>query len=359
MKKLKILHILPSFGVGGAEKLVLDYLSYFDENEVEIKAISMYGKNDTINDKFIKENKLNVLYFDKKPGLDLSMLIKIDNEIKKYKPDIIHSHMNTMKYIYLSILKNKKIKLVHTIHNEPEKDASRLDKIFNKIAFKYLKCTPVALSTELATKINTFYKVTNSKVINNGVDLEKFKNIVESKEEIRKRLSLPEKSFVIGHVGRFTKQKNHDFIVEVYKRFNEIEKNTTLLLIGEGELKKDIENKIEKLGLTNKVKFLGLRKDIPDLIKAMDVFLFPSLHEGFPITLIEAQATGVRCIISNNIDPNAILSENTISLGLDDSIDKWCKIIYDSDIVNNSYNSLDNYDIKIIIKTLIDLYKKK
>ena len=357
MERLKVLQIIPSFGVGGAEKLVLDYLTYFDKNAVEIKAISMYGNQNTLYDSLIKENGLDVVYLDKKSGIDLSMVMKIKKVIKEFNPNIIHTHMHTMKYMIPSLFNNKQVKLFHTIHNDPEKDVGKIDKIFNKIAFKYFNCTPIALTNELADKIKTFYDHNHTIVVNNGINLEKFKNIKANKREIKDKLNLPYDSFVIGHVGRFSEQKNHEFIIDIYKRFFELEENSYLILVGDGELNKFIKQKVERLGLKERVKFLGIRKDIPEMLKCMDVFLFPSLHEGFPIILIEAQAAGVRCVISDQIDKNAILSENTVNLRLDDPLDKWCKAIKDTKIKSQPVGSLKDYDIKNIVKILVEKYK--
>ena len=101
MKKVKILHIIPSFGIGGAEKLVLDYLMYSDIENVDIRAISMYGDENTHYNKMIKDQNIFVYYLNKKPGLDLSMIIKIRKVIKEFAPDVIHSHLYTMKYLLL------------------------------------------------------------------------------------------------------------------------------------------------------------------------------------------------------------------------------------------------------------------
>ncbi|WP_152617972.1 glycosyltransferase [Caldibacillus thermoamylovorans] len=357
MKKLKVLQIIPSFGVGGAQKLVLDYLYYMNNSEVEIKAISMYENQNSIYDKFIEDNGLDVVYLDKKPGLDLSIIKKIKKVVQDFKPDVIHTHMYTIKYTIFSVIGNKKVKLFHTIHNEPEKDAGRIDKIFNKFAFKYLNCTPIALTDKMLNKTNKYYNVTNTIVLNNGIILEKFENKNLNKNEIRDKLNIPRDSFVVGHIGRFMKQKNHEFIIKVFKRISEVEENSYLLLVGDGELKKNIELKVKELGLKGKVKFFGIRNDIPDILNSLDVFIFPSLHEGFPIALIEAQAAGIRCVIADTIDSKVILSENTVTLNLNDSIEKWSEVIRNKSIKSTNYGNLEDYDIKHIVKKLLELYR--
>lgn len=357
MKKLKVLQIIPSFGVGGAEKIVLDYLTYFDKNKVEIKAISMYQNMDTIYDRFIKENKLDVVYLDKKPGLDLSIINKINKVINDFNPNIIHSHLYTIKYYLPAILNKKKIKIFHTIHSDPEYDGGKVDKYFNKIAFKYFNCTPIALSNELKTKVDEFYGITTTIVINNAIDFKKFSNVTKNKEEIKQSLNLPIDSFIIGHVGRFVEQKNHKFIINVFNEFSKIKENTYLILVGEGKLKKEIEDMAYSLNLSNRIKFLGVRNDIPELLKIMNVFLFPSMLEGFPLTLIEAQAAGVRCVISNKIDDNTILSKNTVCLDLNQPIADWCKALMDTKVEEIENNLFYKYDIKHIVDELEKVYR--
>ena len=356
MKKVKILHIIPSFGIGGAEKLVLDYLMYSDRENVDVRTISMYGDENTHYNKMIKDQNIFVYYLNKKPGLDLSMIIKIRKVIKEFAPDVIHSHLYTMKYLLLSIINKKPIKVFHTIHNEPQKDAKGTDKFFNQIAFKLFGVIPVGLTHELAVKCNEYYKVKTSIVVNNGVHLEKFMNVEIDSKEAKKRLGISSESFVIGHVGRFFKQKNHTFILDIFYNVLKRRKDSYLLLVGDGELRGEIERKAEELGIRSNVKFLGIRDDIPEIITAMDVFLFPSLHEGFPITLIEAQATGVKCVISSVIDKNSILSENTLSVNLEDAVEHWSEVILNPSLKNNDFRNIDDYDISKITKRLLEVY---
>lgn len=356
MKKAKVLHIIPNFGVGGAEKLVLDYLSYSDENKVDIRALSLYENGDTHYDKLVKEEKLKVYYLDKKPGLDYSMIKKIRKILDKFNPDVIHSHLYCMKYLLPSIIRRKNIKIFHTIHNEPRKDAKGIDMVANKLAFKYFGVTPIALTDDLKNKVNVYYGTNNSVTVNNGICLNKFKKVNVSTYNAREGLGLPPESFVVGHVGRFFKQKNHTFILDIFADVLKKREDSFLLLVGDGELREEIENKADKIGIKSNVKFLGIREDIPNIIKAMDVFLFPSLHEGFPITLIEAQATGVKCVISSVIDKNSILSENTLVINLEDSIEHWSEVILNPSLKNDEFRNIDDYDITKITEKLIDVY---
>lgn len=358
MEKLRVLQIIPNFGVGGAEKLVLNYLEHFDKDTVKIKAISLDSNKNTVYDKYIKENGFDVIYLNKKPGFDISMINKIDKIISDFKPHVIHSHLYTMKYILFSIIKNKSIKKYHTIHTEPHKESGMLNRLCNKVAFKYLKCIPIALTEEMAQKVNNYYGINSTLVFRNGINMDMYRNIKETKEDIRKQLGISKEMFLIGHVGRFIEAKNHDFLIDIFNRLLNIKKDAFLLLVGDGELRTKIEDKVKSLNINDKVKFLGVRDDVNKILKALDVFVFPSLFEGFPVTLIEAQTSGVRSIISDRIDKKAILSENTIRVSLESSADEWCKIILDESIKGCSIDDLNRYDIKNIVKLLEMEYRK-
>ncbi|MER1984378.1 MAG: glycosyltransferase [Solibacillus sp.] len=355
MKKMKVLHVIPNFGVGGAEKLVVDYLMNFNSELTDVMAVSLYANSNSIYDMAIKENGLKVVYLDKKPGLDISITKKLKKIIETFKPDVVHSHLYTVKYI-LPIASIAKFKWFHTIHNEPNKDATGLDKIANKVAFKG-KCKPIALSKELATSVAKYYGIRNDVlVINNGVDIEKFSEIKVKKDQLLKELNIPNDALIIGHVGRFFEQKNHVFIIDIFNYVLKKNDKAQLLLIGDGELKEEIVKKVDELGIKENVKFLGVRKDIPNLLSMMDVFLFPSLHEGFPLTLIEAQATKVRCIISNTIDEIAILSENTLPVDLNADLEEWYIAITNRSIKNSNFGNINDYNIKHITDKLLNAY---
>lgn len=360
MEKIKVLQIIPSFGIGGAEKLVLDYLLNFDKNVIDVKCISMYGHSGNQFDKIIDDENLNVSYLNKKPGLDIKMFNEIRKVIRQFDPDIIHSHLYTTKYMLPSIMKNKKIVLFHTIHSEPSKDAVKIDKIANKIIFKKNKSYPIAFTNDMKYKIDKYYNINKTIVVNNGINLDRFKNLKLTKEEARDRIGLDKDKFVIGHVGRFSIPKNHKFLLKIYSEYIKINPNSCLLLVGDGELRNDIENKAKELGIHENIKFLGNRDDIPEILRTMDIFLFPSIYEGFPLALIEAQAANLKCIISDTIDREVILSSNVVTLSLDQDCYTWAKKIQDmKDIVNvEQYLNIDCFDIKNIINNLVNEYIK-
>ena len=142
-------------------------------------------------------------------------------------------------------------------------------------------------------------------IIHNGVDLDVFRYYPEKREEIRKEFSIDDGVTLVGHVGRFEEQKNHAFLLEIFKQLHDKDVNTKLLLVGKGALQEKIQERSAELGIGDAVIFAGVRSDVPHLLSAMDVFAFPSFYEGMPNTVIEAQATGLPCVISDRITREA------------------------------------------------------
>lgn len=174
-------------------------------------------------------------------------------------------------------------------------------------------------------------------IIHNGLDLDEFSFDDSKRRSKRAELEI-QNQFVVGHVGRFSKQKNHDFIVDVFYEIQKEKNNAVLLLVGDGELKQTIEQKAKSLQIADKVLFLGVRSDVSSLLNAMDIFLFPSLYEGMPNTVIEAQANGLPCIVSDTITQEVELTDiiQRVSLNLSD-VD-WknnCLTLYKKTANNN------------------------
>ncbi len=159
-------------------------------------------------------------------------------------------------------------------------------------------------------------------IVHNGVDLSVFKFYPEKREEIRKEFSIGDEIKLVGHVGRFDEQKNHTFLLDIFKKLHDSDENTKLLLVGKGKLQESMQQKAAELGISDAVIFAGVRSDVPHLLSAMDVFAFPSFYEGMPNTVIEAQATGLPCVIADTITREADITGLVEYLPLGNA-DEW------------------------------------
>jgi glycosyltransferase involved in cell wall biosynthesis len=224
--------------------------------------------------------------------------------------DIVHSHVNHFNgyVLYLARQFGVPVRVAHSHNDSTSVDAQaswqrRLYFAFMKWEIKQCSTVEIGCSKQAATHLfGLSWKATsNQQILHYGVDLTPFQKPISS-VAIRSELGIPTSAFVVGHVGRFAAQKNHAFLLKVAQDIIQREPNAFFVLVGEGPLKSEVEQQVFQMGLSDRVLFTGSRSDIPQLMRgAVDVFLFPSLYEGLPLVLIEAQAAGLPCVISDVI----------------------------------------------------------
>lgn len=192
------------------------------------------------------------------------------------------------------------------------------------------------------------------KKLNNGIDLSVFKYSEKDRKAVRKEYGIEEETELLGHIGRFSHQKNHIFLINVFNSYHKIKPNAKLLLVGNGELIEDVHKYVKDLGLDEFVIFGGIKKNIPQILSAMDCFILPSFYEGMPNTVIEAQAIGLPCIISDTITREANITGLVQYVSLDDSFNQWAEVVNEQ-IFRNRKNVKDlflraGYDIQSVVR---------
>lgn len=197
--------------------------------------------------------------------------------------------------------------------------------------------------------------------MNNGIDVEKFQYNEQWRNEIRKEFNIDDNELIF-HAGAFRPQKNHKKLIEIFKLYHEMHPDAILMLAGEGELKKDIENTVNNCGLSENVIFTGLRNDVPKLMSAADKFILPSFYEGFPNVLIEAETSGLYCVVSDSITKQAMLGELCQSVSLDSSDKEWTRILSKTNQIERSNSAKiiksANLDIDSEMRRLYKIYNK-
>jgi len=192
-------------------------------------------------------------------------------------------------------------------------------------------------------------------IMPNAIDVRKFVFAPRSRQNVREGLGIGNGTFVVGHVGRFVYSKNHTFLIHIFRAFHRICPDSVLLLIREGELLPDIGEQVKTLGLTENVRFLGVRDDVNELFSAMDAFCLPSFYEGFPAVLIEAQANGLPCVISDVIAQESVLQRNVSCLRLSRSPEDWATLLKSVKRVDPAA-AVQAYDTQICASRLEDYY---
>ena len=369
MEKCRVLELIGgSLTDGGAETLVKDYALNIDKKKFETAVFVDWKISEMANTRILTDG--GQLIYTAYPkyslfwrGIDkffrkTFMVRAIRNAIRLFNPDVIHMHLAALQYMVFLKDDLKGRRLFYTCHSTvkaklidfPEEDCAAKE-LAHESGMRF-----IALHDSMADEINERYGVKNSIVINNGINIERFRNVEETKTDIRKSLGIPEQAFVVGHVGRFVDVKNHDFILKVFEKVHDAKPESMLLLIGDGEQLGEFKGKVKASGLEKSVLILSNRTDVPQLLKAMDVFIFPSKYEGFPVSLVEAIASGLKCVVSNCIPGDAFISDLVIPLGLADSLNTWCDAILDSKRRGPYKERLEEYDIKSSVRKLERLY---
>ena len=371
----KVFHLISTMNIGGAETMVKDYALLMDKKLFDVKIITLDKSYCSVNEQILEEAKIPVIHLSElhfAADNELKIWQKIFRRIARYydlrkiikneRPDVLHVHLYIGNYLKLIPLKKWGIKLLYTVHNVPEHYYDPTGKNKRKYkAYKEIKrllkkenLHLIALHDEMNFQLKKLFATEHVITVYNGINLERFHKELYDREAIRKELNIARDVFVVGHVGRFHEQKNHELIVDIYNEVSKI-RNSHLLLIGEGDLKDDIENKIQLLGLTEQVTILKNRRDIPELMSAMDVFLFPSRWEGFGNVLIEAQSMGVPCVVSDVIAPSVILNKNVTIHSINTGIDEWKEAVLNAGSSMISAE-IQKYDIKNCVLQLQKIY---
>lgn len=303
-KQIRIAHIVGKWLGGGVESVIMNYYRNIDRDNIQFDFLCDEDSTDIPYDEIEKLGGRVILIppYQKifKYQKELIRIFKENN----YK--IVHSHINVLSVFPLRAAKKAgvpvRIAHSHSTTNKKEWKKNLVKQIlrpFSKVyANKYMCCSDLAGRWLFGNKTYDEGKVY---LLNNAIDTDKFKYDEEVRKEKRKELNIDDDTFVIGHIGRFVAQKNHEFLIDVFNEVHKEKENSILLLVGQGPLQLKIKEKVEELNLSDSVIFLGQRNDVNELYQAMDLFLFPSLYEGLGMVLIEAQCSGLPCVVSTEV----------------------------------------------------------
>ena len=305
----RLLCIVSAMNTGGAETFLMKVYRVIDRTQYQFDfCVNIFEKGyyddeiESLGGKIyrIPSKSSNYLEYKKQ----LSTLVK-ENQYEY----VFRTVANAFGLLDLKIAKKAGTKRCIARSSNASDGESKILKVMNELGKRlFLKYADVKIApSELAAKYTFGEDLCNRgkvKILNNGLDLKKYHYSEKERNHIREELQISPNTKVVGHIGRFTIQKNHDFLIDV---FEEISKciDSVLILVGEGELEEYVKEKVARKNISSKVYFLGIRSDIPALLSAMDIMIVPSFYEGMPNTVIEAQATGLPCLVSDRITREA------------------------------------------------------
>lgn len=354
-KPIRVLHVLGGMNRGGAQTMVMNLYRNIDRAKIQFDFIVHTQKKNDFDDE-IKQLGGRIFRVPRYRGINHFQYKKSWNQFFKKHSEykVIHGHVRSTASIYLKIANRYGLVTIAHSHSTSSGDGFSS---YVKTALQYpirntadflFACSHVAGEWLFGKKA---CKKRNFRVLNNAIDVNKYIFNHKVREKKRREFNLNKDLLVIGHIGRFCTAKNHDFLIDVFNKVYQKNKNVVLILIGDGELKEQIEKKVNRLGLMEHVIFTGIRSDVHELLQIMDVFLFPSLYEGLPVTLVEAQAAGLPCIKSDNVTNEITVSPLIKSISLKKSVDYWSvKVLKYNNAYrrNNIYKNIKKagYDIK-------------
>ena len=354
---IRICQVLHGIVGGGSEQVVLNYC--FHMRDVHFDLLYQYEPNPKILERF-NETGINCIQIPDKVHHPLKHLWTMFQIFRKGKYDVVHSHLDWFMNSYvclLAVLAGVKKRIAHHHQAYGNTLLCTLMRIPCKLfATHWLACGEAAAINGWGKRAYEKGEVT---ILPNAIDPERFKFNEIARREIRIKYGIAENDFVVGHVGRFYPQKNHEFLIDVFAELIKQKSKAKLLLLGEGPLLGHIKEKVESLGLLDSVIFAGLQKDPAPFYSAMDVFVFPSLWEGLPLTLVEAQYAGLPCVVSENVTKETIITNKVHTVSLN-SAKPMCEALASSKISDNREHPQINsrrFDIENCYKMLESLYQ--
>lgn len=364
MSPIKILQIFTVLNKGGAETNLMNYYRNMDRSQFQIDFL-VHRETGFFEEELIKSgSKIFRL-----PAILPWKLKEYKKAVKNFFEehndyDIIHGQCSELGVFIYEEAKRRGIPVIiaHAHNNRMDRDKKLLFRLMWKKRMRksinaYFTCGKEAAENLFGKKLSE-----KSYQMNNAIEVEDFQFNQEVREKKRKELQA-EDTINLVNIGRFNTQKNQSFLFDIFAELIKRNKKYKLFLVGQGELESQLREKAKQLQIEQDVEFLGLRNDISELLQAMDVFVFPSLFEGFGIAFLEAQATGLKCVVSDNIANEAhIVKNNIVEISLKNSAQQWAeKIAEINNFERKNVTTLikeKGYDIKENAQKLEKKYKE-
>lgn len=364
---VRVLQVISGMNAGGMETMIMNYYRKMDRNKIQFDFLINTSEKCFYEDE-IKSLGGKIYRVTARRKNVIKNRKELRNFFNNHKYLIAEFHQGITYYYPLKMAKKYGVK-VRIIHNHGiDRKFLKYLKIYNEVFAKrrisnlathYFSCSE-EVNNQLFS--NRTLKKRKIEIVSNAIDSKMYEYDEENRKVIRKELNLDENIKIYGHIGTFTYPKNHQFLINLFVDILKKNKNSRLILIGKGPLENEIRNLVKEKRIDDKVIFLGIRNDIYKVLSAMDYFLFPSLFEGIPLTLIEAQANGISIIMSDRINKKTIINDNCLSIPLEEK-EEWVNALANMKKENaeerkkrNQKVKETNFDIDNVVKKLQGIY---
>lgn len=359
-QSVKVLQVLGTLNCGGAENFVMNLYRNIDKSKVKFDFV-IHTDQECFFSEEVRKLGGTIYHAPRYRVYNHLQYVAWWKQFLRQQPyDVVHGHMYSVASIYLKVATRLGIKTISHSHNSSNgmgisaQIKNLMQHGIGKVANYKLAC-----GTDAGKWL--YGKDSDFVVIHNGIETEKYQYDEVIRHKYREELQL-EQHFVVGHVGRFDEVKNHAFLLQVFREITKLNPQSKLLLVGTGPLKEEIQNQAIQLGIDSNIVFTGIRSDVNQLMMAMDVFCMPSIHEGLPVVLIEAQASGLCSVVSDTIDHNANITQTMQFLSLNKDPSIWAKDLISTkmhpnrELCSDQINAL-GYGITNAVTYLEKLYR--
>lgn len=365
---IRILHVIGRMDRGGAETMLMNLYRQIDRSQIQFDFMVHTTEKGAFDDEITslggkihrvpRYRGINHMSYRKS-------WISFFKKHKEYR--IIHAHLTTTAAIFLPIAKRYNVKTIAHAHNNVplSHGVSAIVKNVLRFPLRYIADYFFACSDAAGVRLcgKKFHKTENCFSFYNAIDVDEFCYNPSIRESKRREMNI-ENKLVVGHVGRFSVVKNHNFLVEVFNQMRTKCEHAVLLLVGDGSERQRIEQKVDELGLSEHVMYLGIRQDIDQLLQIMDIFIFPSFSEGLALAIIEAQASGLYCLVSDGLPLEARITPLLERLSLKEGATYWADVAIRGFKENGIRQDMTDqikaagYDIKETTKWLHQFYSE-
>lgn len=364
-RKYKVMQIMPYMIPQGAERMAVELTLHLDPEIFDVQMVCLSENPHTILDKMLVENDVKVTYLNKKEGFKPHICFDLNALFKKEQPDIIHTHLHILPYVAPVMIRNGLKNGVHTIHTLAEKEAGFLARHLNTRIFHKI-IHPVAIATQVHKSLIDTYGDADYHYIPNGINVSSYLGDKEKGAAWRKKMGFKENDVIFVCVAGLFPAKNHDFLIDAFNQGPARFDNARLLLAGDGELRRQLEEKVEKLASKDKISFLGRRDDVMEILSASNVFTLSSFYEGNPLSVMEAMSGG-KAVIGTRVGgiPDLIQDGETGLLVESENRDELAaamvRLAQDPDLCRTMgekarRRAIEYFDVKIMTSAYEKLY---
>lgn len=368
--RIKVMHLIWSMGDGGAQRIVLNYLRDFqDDADIELRLFVYNYPTDSCYDREIKQKHYNVEYLNYPRSKVRIPIIRWpfnrriarkawQRAIREYRPDIVHVHISELLNVTLKPIIRENVPIrFDTLHSDPRRYTGWTLRTIKR-AFLSEHVIPVCVTNEQTLLAREHYGISEWEVLHNGVDFKQIRKDSIPVCKARKICGLPEDAFVVIGVGRLTPIKNFPLLLRAFAILSETNPKAVLAIAGEGEERKKLEETADGLGIRDRVFFLGNQDKMAYVYKAADVLGVTSVSESSSLVLLEAQALEVRCVISDGVPKESIITDRVRRMPADAGAEQWAKALAQTDYAGKRICEEKEYEVHEISKELKNIYLK-